>query len=114
MNVSASVSASTAETSTCLCHVCDLSSWPTGKAHIRRAIHGHEEALRIYGLCPSLSKLELLQGILKASHQRSLNKYSENQNEDEFTDYTEAPDIVRKSCYSLNQAGKVSKLSRMR
>ncbi|CAG03078.1 unnamed protein product, partial [Tetraodon nigroviridis] len=68
-----------------------------GKAHIRRAIHGHEEALRIYGLCPSLDKLELLQGILKASHQRSLNKYGENQNEDEFTDYAEAPDIVPKT-----------------
>lgn len=76
-----------------------LNLWPVGQAHIRRAIHGHEEALRIYGLCPSLNSLELLQGILKASHQRSLNKYSENEKEDEFPDYTEAPDIVRKSFY---------------
>uniref|UniRef100_A0A674NT41 Rhophilin, Rho GTPase binding protein 2 n=1 Tax=Takifugu rubripes TaxID=31033 RepID=A0A674NT41_TAKRU len=68
-----------------------------GKAHIRRAIQGHEEALRIYGLCPSLNSLELLHGILKASHQRSLNKYSENEKEDEFPDYTEAPDIVPKT-----------------
>ncbi|XP_070761012.1 rhophilin-2 isoform X2 [Enoplosus armatus] len=67
-----------------------------GKAHIRRAILGHEEALRIYGLCHHLNKLEVLQDILKASHQRSLNKYSENENE-EFTDYTEAPDIISKT-----------------
>lgn len=76
-----------------------LNLWAVGKAHIRRAIQGHEEALRIYGLCPSLNTLELLHGILKASHQRSLNKYSENEKEDEFPDYTEAPDIVRKSFF---------------
>lgn len=68
-----------------------------GKAHIRRAILGHEEALRIYSLCHHLNKLEILQDILRASHQRSLNKYSENENEEEFTDYTEAPDIISKT-----------------
>uniref|UniRef100_A0A8D3BP99 Rhophilin, Rho GTPase binding protein 2 n=1 Tax=Scophthalmus maximus TaxID=52904 RepID=A0A8D3BP99_SCOMX len=68
-----------------------------GKAHIRRAILGHEEALRIYSLCHHLNKLEILEGILKASLQRSLNKCSESDNEEEFTDYTEAPDIICES-----------------
>uniref|UniRef100_A0A3Q1F7I0 Rhophilin, Rho GTPase binding protein 2 n=1 Tax=Acanthochromis polyacanthus TaxID=80966 RepID=A0A3Q1F7I0_9TELE len=68
-----------------------------GKAHIRRAILGHEEALRIYGLCHNLNKLEILEDILKASHQRSLNKFSEHEDEEEFTDYTEAPDIISKT-----------------
>lgn len=68
-----------------------------GKAHIRRAILGHEEALRIYGLCHHSNKMEVLQDILLASHQRSLNKLSENENEEEFTDYTEAPDIICES-----------------
>ncbi|KAG7482539.1 rhophilin-2 isoform X1 [Solea senegalensis] len=68
-----------------------------GKAHIRRAILGHEEALRIYGLCHHLNKLEILEDILKASHQRTLNKYSENENQEEFTDYMEAPDIISKT-----------------
>ncbi|XP_071344375.1 rhophilin-2 isoform X2 [Trachinotus anak] len=68
-----------------------------GKAHIRRAILGHEEALRIYGLCHDLNKLEILEDILKASHQRSLKKQSENDNEEEFTDYIEAPDIISKT-----------------
>ncbi|XP_070848186.1 rhophilin-2 isoform X2 [Chaetodon trifascialis] len=68
-----------------------------GKAHVRRAILGHEEALRIHGLCHHLNKLDVLQDILKASHQRSLNKYSENENGDEFTDYMEAPDIISKT-----------------
>ncbi|KAK9543033.1 hypothetical protein VZT92_000846 [Zoarces viviparus] len=68
-----------------------------GKAHIRRAILGHEEALRIFSLCHHLNKLEALQDILRASHQRSLNKCSENEEEEEFTDYTEAPDIISKT-----------------
>ncbi|XP_074523163.1 rhophilin-2 [Halichoeres trimaculatus] len=68
-----------------------------GRAHIRRAILGHEEALRIYGLCHHLNKLDILQDILRASHQRSLNKCSENEDEEEFTDYTEAPDIISKT-----------------
>lgn len=68
-----------------------------GKAHLRRAIQGHEEALRIYGLCHHLNKMEALQDILKASHKRSFDKYSENETEDEFSDYIEAPDIIPKT-----------------
>ncbi|XP_077570001.1 rhophilin-2 isoform X2 [Stigmatopora nigra] len=68
-----------------------------GKAHIRRAIAGHEEALRIYSLCHHLNKLEMLQDILKASHQRSLRKAGDNQTDEEFTDYLEAPDIISKT-----------------
>ncbi|XP_030582323.1 rhophilin-2 isoform X1 [Archocentrus centrarchus] len=68
-----------------------------GKAHIRRAILGHEEALRIYNLCKHINKLDVLQEILKASHQRSLDKYSENENEEEFADYMAAPDIISKT-----------------
>ncbi|XP_056134738.1 rhophilin-2 [Lampris incognitus] len=68
-----------------------------GKAHLRRAIMAHEEALRTQSLCRHLRKLEVLQGILKASHQRSLAKFSQNDTEDEFTDYMEAPDIISKT-----------------
>ncbi|KAM9826548.1 rhophilin-2 isoform X2 [Syngnathus typhle] len=68
-----------------------------GRAHIRRAIAGHEEALRIYCLCHHLNKLEVLQDILKASHQRSLHKASDNKTDEEFADYLQAPDIISKS-----------------
>lgn len=70
-----------------------------GKAHIRRAIAGHEEAIRHYGLCQHLDKLEALLEILKASHRRSLDKYSDYENEEEFADYVEAPDIIAKTEY---------------
>uniref|UniRef100_A0A8K9V882 Rhophilin, Rho GTPase binding protein 2 n=1 Tax=Oncorhynchus mykiss TaxID=8022 RepID=A0A8K9V882_ONCMY len=68
-----------------------------GKAHLRRAVIGHEEGLRIHSLCRHLRKLDVLQAILQASHNRSLAKFNDNDREDEFTDYMEAPDIVSKT-----------------
>ncbi|XP_045073445.1 rhophilin-2 isoform X2 [Coregonus clupeaformis] len=68
-----------------------------GKAHLRRAVMGHEEGLRIHGLCRHLRKLEVLQDILLASHKRSLAKFNDNNQDDEFTDYLEAPDIISKT-----------------
>uniref|UniRef100_A0A8C7HTG3 Rhophilin, Rho GTPase binding protein 2 n=1 Tax=Oncorhynchus kisutch TaxID=8019 RepID=A0A8C7HTG3_ONCKI len=72
-----------------------------GKAHLRRAVIGHEEGLRIHSLCRHLRKLDVLQAILQASHNRSLAKFNDNNREDEFTDYLEAPDII---CESINQS----------
>ncbi|XP_038126924.1 rhophilin-2 isoform X1 [Cyprinodon tularosa] len=68
-----------------------------GKAHMRRAIASHEEALRNHGLCQQQDKHDVLQEILKASHQRSLNKYTDFESEEEFADYIEAPDIISKT-----------------
>ncbi|KAJ8407908.1 hypothetical protein AAFF_G00269520 [Aldrovandia affinis] len=68
-----------------------------GKAHLRKAVMGHEEALRIHGLCRHLRKLEILREILQASLKRSLGKLSDNEAEDEFTDYLEVPDIISKT-----------------
>uniref|UniRef100_A0A8C7HS08 Rhophilin-2-like n=1 Tax=Oncorhynchus kisutch TaxID=8019 RepID=A0A8C7HS08_ONCKI len=68
-----------------------------GKAHLRRAVIGHEEGLRIHSLCRHLRKLDVLQAILQASHNRSLAKFNDNNREDEFTDYLEAPDIISKT-----------------
>lgn len=67
---------------------------PTGKAHLKRAIIGQEEALRIQGLCRHLRRLDVLNDILQASHKRSLAKFEQYDKEDEFTDYLEAPDII--------------------
>lgn len=41
--------------------------------------------------------MDAMQDILIASHQRSVNKSSENESEEEFTDYTDAPDIICES-----------------
>ncbi|XP_067905113.1 rhophilin-2 [Heterodontus francisci] len=67
-----------------------------GKAHLRKAIMGHEEAMRVQNLCKSLRKIEILQEILRVSHKRSLTKYSEHEQEDDF-DMMQAPNIIAKS-----------------
>lgn len=53
-----------------------------------------EDALRNQSLCPHLRKLDILSKILEASHKRSLEKFEQNDREDDFTDYMEAPDII--------------------
>ncbi|XP_031443371.1 rhophilin-2 isoform X2 [Clupea harengus] len=68
-----------------------------GKAHLRRAILEHEEALRIYSLCRELRRLDILGDILQATLKRSLAKFALHEDEDEFTDYMEAPDINSKT-----------------
>uniref|UniRef100_A0A8C5BI02 Rhophilin, Rho GTPase binding protein 2 n=1 Tax=Gadus morhua TaxID=8049 RepID=A0A8C5BI02_GADMO len=73
-----------------------------GKAHLRRAVMSHEEALRVHGLCRHLKKLDVLEEILQASLERSKDKFSANDNKDEFTDYMEAPDIISKTEHSAH------------
>ncbi|XP_011492354.1 rhophilin-2 isoform X1 [Oryzias latipes] len=68
-----------------------------GKAHIRKSTSGHEEALRIFDMCPNLNNHDVLRDILKTSHYHSLDKYTEFENEEEFTDYMEAPNILSKT-----------------
>ncbi|TTY38106.1 Rhophilin-2 [Bagarius yarrelli] len=68
-----------------------------GKAHLKRAIMNQEDALRNQTLCPHLRKLEILSTVLEASHKRSLAKFGQNDTEEEFTDYMEAPNIISKT-----------------
>ncbi|XP_062380522.1 rhophilin-2 isoform X2 [Sardina pilchardus] len=70
-----------------------------GKAHLRRAVLEHEEALRILRLCGELRRLDMLNEILQATHRRSLAKsaLTEDEETDQFTDYMEAPDINSKT-----------------
>lgn len=86
----------------CIIYICgEFFRFFPGKAHIRYAILGQEEALRIYGLCEHLNEMETLKDILQASHHLSLEKYSDYEDEEEFTDYMEAPDVIRESCVFL-------------
>uniref|UniRef100_A0A7N6AUG8 Rhophilin, Rho GTPase binding protein 1 n=1 Tax=Anabas testudineus TaxID=64144 RepID=A0A7N6AUG8_ANATE len=64
-----------------------------GKAHLRRAVIRHEEALRVHGLCKILRKMDILQDVLSLTHKRSLDKYSELDREDDFDETAEAPEI---------------------
>ncbi|XP_072805510.1 rhophilin-1 isoform X1 [Vicugna pacos] len=68
-----------------------------GKAHLKRAILGQEEALRLHAVCRALRRVDLLQAVLAQALQRSLAKYSELDLEDDFFETTEAPDIQPKT-----------------
>lgn len=67
-----------------------------GKAHLRKAIVYHEEALRVCGLCKKLRNIDVLQEVLTAAHKRSLLKYAQQETEDDFLSLIQAPDILRK------------------
>ncbi|KAI4899139.1 hypothetical protein NFI96_013237, partial [Prochilodus magdalenae] len=64
-----------------------------GKAHLRKAIIRHEEALRLHGVCKMLRKMDILQEVLSYAHGRSLEKYSDIDQEDDFCEIAEAPEI---------------------
>ncbi|XP_072007112.1 rhophilin-1 isoform X2 [Engystomops pustulosus] len=68
-----------------------------GKAHLKRAVIGHEEAMRIHGLCKILRKMDILQEVLALTHKRSLCKYSDIDHEDDFFETGEAPDVQPKT-----------------
>ncbi|XP_048448952.1 rhophilin-1, partial [Rhincodon typus] len=68
-----------------------------GKAHLKKAIIKHEEAMRIHSLCRILRKMDILQEVLAIVHKRSLKKYSEIDREDDFFDTIEAPEIHPKT-----------------
>ncbi|XP_026571787.1 rhophilin-1 [Pseudonaja textilis] len=68
-----------------------------GKAHLKKAIIEHEEAMRIHSLCKILRKMDILQEVLSLAHKRSLNKYSEIEHEEDFFETAEAPDIHPKT-----------------
>ena len=56
----------------------------SGKAHLREALLMHEEALRVNRMCRELRKKDILQEVPRLSHDRSLNKYADVDDEDDF------------------------------
>ncbi|MEQ2255950.1 hypothetical protein ILYODFUR_019114, partial [Ilyodon furcidens] len=64
-----------------------------GKAHLRRAVMRHEEAMRVHSLCKILRKMDILQDVLCQTHKHSLEKYLELDREDDFDETAEAPEI---------------------
>ncbi|XP_074864548.1 rhophilin-2 isoform X2 [Carettochelys insculpta] len=68
-----------------------------GKAHLRKAIFYHEEALRVCGLCKKLRKIDILQEILSVAHKRSLSKYAQHEQEDDFLSLMQAPTVLPKT-----------------
>ncbi|XP_066572242.1 rhophilin-1 isoform X2 [Amia ocellicauda] len=68
-----------------------------GKAHLKRAVIQHEEAMRIHGLCKILRKMDILQEVLSFTHRRSLDHYSTIDREDDFFSICDVPDVLPKT-----------------
>ena len=56
----------------------------SGKAHLREALLLHEEAMRVNRMCRELRKKDMLQDLLRSTHDRSLNKYASIDQENDF------------------------------
>ncbi|KAM5280706.1 rhophilin-1 [Ctenodactylus gundi] len=63
------------------------------KAHLKRAMLGQEEALRLHALCRVLRPVDLLQAAVVQALRHSLATYSELEHEDDFFEAPEAPDV---------------------
>lgn len=70
------------------------------KSHLRSAVIGHEEALRLLSQCKVLKKMNVLQSVLSQSHRRSLDLYSQLDREDDFEETRDAPEIQPHSKHS--------------
>jgi len=75
-----------------------------GKAHLREALLMHEEALRVNRMCRELRKKDILADVLRLSHDRSLNKYADVDDEDDFQEVLEPPPIMPATTYQLTLA----------
>ena len=75
-----------------------------GKAHLREALLLHEEALRVNRMCRELGKKDTLAEVLRLSHDRSLNKYADVDDEDDFSEIVEPPPIMPATTYQLTLA----------
>ena len=53
----------------------------------------HEEALRVHGLSKMLRKIDTLEEVLRQSHDRSMGRYTELDEEDDFFEMMDVPEI---------------------
>jgi len=75
-----------------------------GKAHLKEALILHEEALRVNRMCRELRKKDILQEVLRLSHERSLAKYEDVDEEDDFQEVLEPPPIMPATAFQLTLA----------
>ncbi|XP_067144294.1 rhophilin-2-B [Centruroides vittatus] len=72
-----------------------------GKAHLREALFLHEEALRLHHMCRQLRQVDTLQGRLRKDHDISLNRYTDVEEEDNFQEVLDPPQIQPSTKYQL-------------
>ncbi|CAN7992173.1 unnamed protein product [Ixodes hexagonus] len=72
-----------------------------GKAHLREALLLHEEALRLHRMCRQLRQVDNLLGRLRADHDVALQRYADLEEEDDFQEVLDPPQIQASTKYQL-------------
>ncbi|XP_064641386.1 rhophilin-2-B-like [Lineus longissimus] len=67
------------------------------KGHLREALVQHEEAMHAHSYCKQLRKIDTFQEVLRYAHDRSLEKFSDLEEEDDFSELIKVPAIKAKS-----------------
>lgn len=83
-----------------------------GKAHLREALLLHEEAMRVNRMCRELRKKDVLQAVLRSTHDRSLNKYASIDEEDDFQEVLDPPTILPSTQYQVLIANQQQPLTK--
>ncbi|KAH9362292.1 hypothetical protein HPB48_002270 [Haemaphysalis longicornis] len=73
----------------------------SGKAHLREALLLHEEALRLHRMCRQLRQVDNLLGRLRADHDAALQRYADLEEEDDFQEVLDPPQIQASTKYQL-------------
>ncbi|XP_013410860.1 rhophilin-2-A-like isoform X2 [Lingula anatina] len=68
-----------------------------GKAHLREAMIMHEDSMRVHTLCKQLRKIDTFQEILKQAHDRSLSRFADLEEEDDFSLDLQTVPVVKHS-----------------
>jgi len=61
---------------------------------LREALLRHEESQRLHRMCRELKGKAALTGVLKKSHSQALEAYTSAEEEDDFQDLLDPPDIL--------------------
>ncbi|MFT7817297.1 rhophilin-2-like isoform X2 [Arapaima gigas] len=77
-----------------------------GRAHLRRALEGHKEAVQLCSLCHHLQQLDTLLNILQACQKRSAEKLFCSGSDSDLAYYGDVPEVIAKA----NQEAKVEQL----
>ncbi|XP_018319795.1 rhophilin-2 isoform X2 [Agrilus planipennis] len=73
-----------------------------GKAHLRQALLVYEECQRLQRLCRELKGKQALTSVLRNAHNTALQIYTENEQEDDFRDILDPPDIEGNTKFQLS------------
>jgi len=75
-------------------HFIKKKSLISGRAHLREALLRHEESQRLHRMCRELKGKAALAGVLKKSHSQALEAYTSAEEEDDFRELLDPPDIL--------------------